>query len=90
MKFKWTDTSEQSFRELKRRLEKTPILTILNKEDGFFMYCDTSGRELEVILMRRGRVIANASLQLKDYEKNYPTQDLELTMVIFPLKVWRH
>ena len=61
VKFKWTDTGEQSFRELKRRLEKTPILTIPNEEDGFVIYCDTSGRELEAVLMQRGRVIANAS-----------------------------
>ena len=43
VKFKWTDTGEQSFRELKRQLEKTPILTIPNEEDGFVIYCDTSG-----------------------------------------------
>ena len=28
--------------------------------------------------------------QLKPYERNYPTHDLELVAVIFSLKIWRH
>nr|CAD1839706.1 unnamed protein product [Ananas comosus var. bracteatus] len=40
--------------------------------------------------MQYGRVIAYTSRQLKDYEKNYPTHDLELAAVIFVLKLWRH
>ncbi|XP_075479423.1 uncharacterized protein LOC142520306 [Primulina tabacum] len=38
----------------------------------------------------RGNVIAYTSRQLKDYEKNYPTHDLELVAMIFALKIWRH
>ncbi|XP_071729295.1 uncharacterized protein [Rutidosis leptorrhynchoides] len=34
-------------------------------------------------------VIAYASRQLKPYEVNYPTHDLELAAVIFVLKIWR-
>src|SRR5262245_62092936 len=36
------------------------------------------------------KVIAYASRQLKPYEQNYPTHDLELAAVVFALKVWRH
>ncbi|GJU39494.1 retrotransposon protein, putative, ty3-gypsy subclass [Tanacetum coccineum] len=35
-------------------------------------------------------VIAYASRQLKPYEVNYPTHDLELAAVVFALKIWRH
>lgn len=35
-------------------------------------------------------MIAYASRQLKNYEKNYPTHDLELMAVVFSLKIWRH
>nr|GFC41176.1 retrotransposon protein, putative, Ty3-gypsy subclass [Tanacetum cinerariifolium] len=31
-----------------------------------------------------------ASRQLKPYEVNYPTHDLELAAVVFTLKIWRH
>ncbi|XP_075479405.1 uncharacterized protein LOC142520288 [Primulina tabacum] len=34
----------------------------------------------------RGKIIAYASRQLKDYEKNYPTHDLEFSVVVFALK----
>ena len=27
---------------------------------------------------------------MKDHEKNYATHDLELTTVVFALKMWRH
>ncbi|XP_074293332.1 uncharacterized protein LOC141620328 [Silene latifolia] len=40
--------------------------------------------------MQNGKVIAYASRQLKPYEANYPTHDLELGAVVFALKLWRH
>ncbi|GJW11190.1 putative reverse transcriptase domain-containing protein [Tanacetum coccineum] len=39
--------------------------------------------------MQRGKVIAYASRQLKIYEKNYTTRDLELGAIVFALKTWR-
>ncbi|GJR41008.1 putative nucleotidyltransferase, ribonuclease H [Tanacetum coccineum] len=36
------------------------------------------------------QVIAYASRQLKPYELNYPTHDLELAVVVFALKIRRH
>nr|GFB19097.1 putative reverse transcriptase domain-containing protein [Tanacetum cinerariifolium] len=36
------------------------------------------------------KVIAYASRQLKIYEKNYTSHDLELGAVVFALKMWRH
>ena len=35
-------------------------------------------------------MIDYASRQSKSHEKNYPTHDLELTVVVFVLKLWRH
>ena len=40
--------------------------------------------------MQDGKVVAYASRQLKSHEQNYPTHDLELVAVVFPLKIWRH
>jgi len=34
--------------------------------------------------------VAYASRQLKRYEENYPTHDLELAAVVHALKIWRH
>ena len=35
-------------------------------------------------------MVAYDSRQLKPHEKNYPTHDLELTAIVFALKIWRH
>ncbi|GJT05720.1 putative reverse transcriptase domain-containing protein [Tanacetum coccineum] len=43
-----------------------------------------------VVFEQHGKVIAYASRQLKPYEVNYPTHDLELAVVVFALKIWRH
>ncbi|GKC87449.1 putative reverse transcriptase domain-containing protein [Tanacetum coccineum] len=61
-------------------------LTVLTQK----MYCDASGLGLGCVLMQRGKVIAYASRQLKIHEKNYTTHDLELGVVVFALKIWRH
>ena len=41
-------------------------------------------------MIQNGKVIAYASQQLKSYEEDYPTHDLELAAVVFALKIWRH
>jgi hypothetical protein len=40
--------------------------------------------------MQDSRVVDYASRQLKTYEQNYPTHDLELVVVVHALKIWRH
>ena len=40
--------------------------------------------------MQHENVVAYASRQLKKYEVNYPTHDLELAAMIFALKLWQH
>ncbi|MGI4589217.1 ribonuclease H family protein, partial [Klebsiella pneumoniae] len=75
---------------MKKRLVSAPVLTIPEGTGGMTVYTDASKVGLGCVLMQRGKVIAYASRQLKEYEKNYPTHDLELAAVIFALKIWRH
>jgi hypothetical protein len=81
---------KRSFQELKQRLVTTPVLTLPSGIGGFVIYSDTSLKGLGCVLMQQGKVIAYASRQLKTYERNYPTHDLELAAVVFALKIWRH
>jgi len=90
VKFQWSDACEQSFQELKKRLTTAPVLTLPTGSGGFTVYCDASRVGLGCVLMQNGKVIAYASRQLKNHEKNYPTHDLELKAVVFALKIWRH
>ena len=89
-RYEWTDGCEQSFREIKRRLISAPVLTIPEEGKKFDIYSDASKTGLGAVLMQNGKVIAYASRQLKDHERNYPTHDLELAAVVFALKLWRH
>ena len=86
----WTEECEASFRDLKERLATTPVLTMPDGTGNYVIFSDASKKGLGCVLMQRGRVIAYASRQLKDYEKNYPVHDLELAAVVFALKIWRH
>ena len=67
-----------------------PILTIPDGSGGLIIYSDASKKGLGCVLMQHGRVVAYASRQLKPYEQNYPTHDMELAAVVFALKIWRH
>ena len=40
--------------------------------------------------MQSGRVVAYGSRQLKNHEQNYTTHNMELVVVVFVLKIWRH
>ncbi|GKD75364.1 reverse transcriptase, partial [Tanacetum coccineum] len=80
-KFVWNEEREKSFEELKQRLVSAPILTLPSGSGGFQIYSDASKKGLGCVLMQHGKVIAYASRQLKPYEVNYPTHDLELAVV---------
>ncbi|MDE0547713.1 RNase H-like domain-containing protein, partial [Microbacterium sp. C7(2022)] len=42
------------------------------------------------VLMQRSKVVAYDSRQLKVHERNYPSHDFELAVVVFALKIWHH
>ena len=86
----WDTRCEESFTELKKILTSAPILTLPNPGEPFVVYCDASKMGLRGVLMHNEKVVAYASRQLRTYEKNYPTNDLELVAVVFVLKIWRH
>ncbi|WMV29556.1 hypothetical protein MTR67_022941 [Solanum verrucosum] len=90
VKFQWLDESKKSLVELKTRLTTAPILTLPEGSDGYVIYFVASTVRLGCVLMHRCKVIAYASRQLKVYEKNYPTHELDLAVVVFSLKTWRH
>ena len=90
VKFEWFDDCERSFQELKNRLVTTPILTIPLGLGGFAVYSDASRQGLGHVLVQHGKVVVYASRQLKPYERNYLTHDLELVAMVFAFKIWRH
>ena len=89
-KFDWGEKEEEAFQLLKEKLCSAPILALPEGSEDLVVYCDASHKELGAVLMQREKVIAYASRQLKTYEKNYTTHDLQLGSVVFTLRIWRH
>ncbi|XP_073030711.1 uncharacterized protein [Primulina eburnea] len=85
-KFIWNEACEKSFKNLKTKLASTPVLILPEDGKNFTVYSDASKEGLGCVFMQEGQVIAYASRQLKPYEHNYPTHDLELAAVVFALK----
>ena len=87
VKFDWDDRCEKAFQELKRRLTLAPILIVSDRGQGYTVYCDALRAGLGCVLMQSERVVAYDSRQMKNHEQNYPTHDIELTAVVFALKI---
>ena len=86
-KFEWTDKCEASFQKLQKKLVSAPIFTLPSGTERFVIYSDAFKNGLECVLMQNRRVIIYTSRQLKLYAQNYPTHDLELTAIVFALKI---
>nr|GEU97242.1 putative reverse transcriptase domain-containing protein [Tanacetum cinerariifolium] len=90
VKFDWGEKEETAFQILKQKLSSAPILALPEGSENFMVYYDASHKGLGAVLMQMEKVIAYTSRQLKIHEKNYTTHDLELGVVVFALKMWRH
>ena len=88
--FVWAADCGKSFQELKEKLTTTLVLVLPDPSGPFEVYCDASGRGLGYVVMQNKNAAAYAYKQLKPHEVNYPTHDLELAVVVFALKIWRH
>jgi hypothetical protein len=62
------------------------VLTFPSRTEGFVVYNDASKKRLGCVLMQHGKVIVDASRQLKAHV-NYPIHVLELATMVFALKV---
>ncbi|KAK1411557.1 hypothetical protein QVD17_38107 [Tagetes erecta] len=90
IKYIWGPEQEEAFQSLKHMLCNAPILSLPNDTENFVVYCDASHQGLGCVLMQNEKVIAYTSRQLKENEKGHTTHDLELGVVVFALKIWRH
>ena len=90
VRFELSEKCQASFEKLKALLTKAPVLTQLTYNKEYVIFSDVLLNGLGCVIMQEGKVVAYASRQLKPHEKNYPTHDLELAVIVFALKIWRH
>jgi len=72
---------------VQEQVDRSPDLEDASGVGGMVIYNDASGKGLECMLMQHKHVKAYESRQLKPHERNYPTNNLELTAVILH---WRY
>ena len=90
VKFELNNLCEREFQELKRRLTSAPILIVPWRGQRYTMYYDASKDELGCVLMQSGKVVAYCSRRLKNHERSYPKNDMELATIVFALRIWHH
>ena len=76
--------------DVKDQVDNNASLDFAQPKERISNFCDASKQGLGCVLMQDGKIVANASRQLKPHEENYPTHDLELAAVVHALKIWRH
>ncbi|GKA71416.1 putative reverse transcriptase domain-containing protein [Tanacetum coccineum] len=89
-KYEWGEDEEEAFQMLKHKLYSALILALPEGSKDFVVYCDAYIKGFRAVLIQREKVVSYASRQLKKYEENYTTHDLELGAVVFALQLWRH
>ena len=80
--FIWGEEQQKAFDEIKRRLQRPPVLHLPDRQGRFQLYSDTSkfatGSALYQIQNGQPRLIAYASKRMPEAAKNYSIRELEM------------
>jgi hypothetical protein len=87
--FEWTPKCEENFNLLKELLTSAPVLKIVDPNESFVV-CTNACKEGLGGVMKNGHVIGYESRKLKEHERYYATNDLELAAIVHTLNMWRH
>jgi hypothetical protein len=90
VEFKWGNSQEDAFQELKKRLTEAPVLILPDFTKTFEVECDPSGIGIGGVLMQQGKPIAYFSEKLGGAQSNYSVYDKELYALVRTLETWQH
>ena len=92
--FIWGNEQQQAFDEIKRRLQRPPVLHLPNKHGCFQLYSDTSkfatGSALYQFQNGQPRLIAYASKRMPEAAKNYSITELEMCGLAMNIATFLH
>ena len=92
--FIWGNEQQQAFDEIKRRLQRPPVLHLPNRHGHFQLYSDTSkfatGSALYQIQNGQPRLIAYASKRMPEAAKNYSITELEMCGLAMNIATFSH
>ena len=91
--FSWSPECEASFKILKERLSRAPVLRLPDFNEHFILSCDASSSALGAVLSQEHagveQPVAFSSRTLSKAERNYSTTDRELLALVWSLKHFR-
>ena len=92
--FLWEKEQQQAFDEIKRRLQRPPVLHLPDRHGRFQLYSDTSkfatGSVLYQIQSGQPRLIAYASKRMPEAAKNYSITELEICRLAMNITTFLH
>ncbi|XP_066316535.1 uncharacterized protein [Miscanthus floridulus] len=88
--FKWENSQETAFQELKKHLTEAPLLVLPDFTKTFEVECDASGIGIGGVLMQQGKPVAYFSEKLGGAQLNYFVYDKELYALVRVLETWQH
>ena len=92
--FLWGKKQQQAFDEIKRRLQRPPVLHLPNRHGRFQLYSDTNkfatGRALYQVQNGQPRLIAYASKRMPEAAKNYSITELEMCGLAMNIATFAH
>ena len=92
--FIWGNEQQQAFDEIKRRLQRPPVLHLPNRHGCFQLYSDTSkfatGSAFYQIQNGQPRLIAYASKRMPEAAKNYSITELEMCGLAMNMATFSH
>ena len=92
--FIWMDEQQEAFEEIKRRLQKTPVLHMPDRVGRFQLYSDTSkyatGGALYQIQNGKPKLIAYSSKRLLEAARNYSIMELEMCGLAINIASFAH
>jgi hypothetical protein len=88
--FHWKEEEEKSFKLLKEKITRQPVLVFPDFSKTFQVRCDTSGFVIGAVLSQYNRPFSYFSEKLDDAKMKYSTYNKEFYEIIQALKKWRH
>ena len=92
--FLWGKEQQQAFDEIKRRLQRPPVLHLPDRHGRFQLYSDTSkfatGSALYQIQNGQPRLIAYASKRMPEAARNYSITELEMCGLAMNIATFSH
>ena len=93
MPFQWGPEQEKSFRQIKKQLQRPPVLHLPRADGQVILYSDTSregtGSSLWQVQEGKPRLIGFASKTLPEACQRYSVTELEMTGLLVNMGLWK-